>query len=165
MKRRLITYMALPVIWCMVSGRISIGSIFLGLLFGAVVVQPFSKLYRLDEVITPTGDWLSKIPKKIVYFYVLIKEIIKANIMVAKIILQPTINIKPGIIRVPIRTKTNIGITAIANTITLTPGTLTVDISDDQTALFVHSIDATDPQGIRDSIRDDLEHYVLEAFE
>ncbi|MDD3042710.1 MAG: Na+/H+ antiporter subunit E [Methanosarcinaceae archaeon] len=165
MKRRLITYMALPVVWCMVSGRISIGSIFLGLLFGAVVVQPFNKLYRLDEVITPTGDWLAKIPKKFVYFYVLIKEIIKANIMVAKIVLQPTINIKPGIIRVPIRTRTNIGITGIANTITLTPGTLTVDISDDQTALFVHSIDATDPQGIRDSIRDDLEKYVLEAFE
>jgi multicomponent Na+:H+ antiporter subunit E len=40
-----------------------------------------------------------------------------------------------------------------------------VDISDDESALFVHSIDATDPQGIRDSIRDDLEKYVLEAFE
>lgn len=165
MKRRLIIYMGLPIIWCLVSGQITIGSIFLGFIFGMVVVQPFTKLYRMDEVVTPTGDWLGKIPKKLVYFYVLIKEIIKANIMVAKIVLSPKIDIKPGIIRVPIRTKTNIGITGIANTITLTPGTLTVDISDDESALFVHSIDATDPQGVRDSIRDDLEKYVLEAFE
>lgn len=165
MKRRLIVYMGLPVIWCLVSGQVTIGSIFLGFIFGVIVVQPFSTLYRLDEVVTPTGDWLAKIPKKFVYFYVLIKEIIKANIVVAKIVLSPKIDIKPGIIRVPIRTKTNIGITGIANTITLTPGTLTVDISDDESALFVHSIDATDPQGVRDSIRDDLEKYVLEAFE
>ncbi|WP_048174251.1 Na+/H+ antiporter subunit E [Methanosarcina siciliae] len=165
MKRRTITYMALPVVWCLVSGQITLGSVLLGLLFGVVVVTPFSKLYRLDEVIQPTGDWLSKIPKKLVYFYVLIKEIIKANIVVAKIVIQPKIDIKPGIIAVPIRTKTNIGITGIANTITLTPGTLTVDISEDKSVLYVHSIDATDPQGVRDSIRDDLEHYVLEAFE
>jgi len=165
MKRRLITYMALPLVWCMVSGQITIGNLFLGLIFGVVVVEPFSKLYRLDEVVTPNGYWLAQIPKKIIYFFVLLKEIIKANIMVAKIIIQPKIDIKPGIIKVPIRTKTNIGITAIANTITLTPGTLTVDISDDKTTLFVHAIDATDPQGVRDSIRDDLEKYVLEAFE
>ena len=165
MKRRTLTYMALPVVWCLVSGQITLGSILLGLLFGAIVVSPFSELYRLDEVVHPTGDWISKIPKKIIYLYVLIKEIIKANIAVAKIVIKPTIDIKPGIIAVPIRTKTNIGITGIANTITLTPGTLTVDISDDKTILYVHSIDATDPQGIRDSIRDDLEHYVLEAFE
>lgn len=165
MKRRTITYMALPVVWCLVSGQITLGSVLLGLLFGVVVVTPFSKLYRLDEVVHPTGDWLSKIPKKLVYFYVLIKEIIKANIVVAKIVIQPKIDIKPGIIAVPIRTKTNIGITGIANTITLTPGTLTVDISEDKSVLYVHSIDATDPQGVRDSIRDDLEHYVLEAFE
>ena len=58
-----------------------------------------------DEVVTPTGDWLAKIPKKLVYFYVLIKEIIKANIVVAKIVLSPKMDIKPGIIAVPIRTK------------------------------------------------------------
>jgi len=165
MKRRTITYMALPVVWCLVSGQITLGSVLLGLLFGVVVVAPFSELYRLDEVIHPTGDWISKIPKKLKYFYVLIKEIIKANIVVAKIVIKPKIDIKPGIIAVPIRTKTNIGITGIANTITLTPGTLTVDISDDKSVLYVHSIDATDPQGVRDSIRDDLEYYVLEAFE
>ncbi|MDY9927673.1 Na+/H+ antiporter subunit E [Methanosarcina sp.] len=165
MKRRLITYMALPVVWCMVSGEVTIGNLFLGLVFGMVVVQPFSKLYRMDEVVVPTGNWVAKIPKKIKYFYVLIKEIIKANIVVAKIVLSPKIDIKPGIIAVPIRAKTNIGITGIANTITLTPGTLTVDISDDKTILYVHSIDATNPQGVRDSIRDDLEHYILEAFE
>jgi multicomponent Na+:H+ antiporter subunit E len=165
MKRRTLTYIALPIVWCLVSGRITLGGVLLGLLFGYIIVSPFSTLYRLDEVVQPTRDWVLKIPKKIKYIYVLIKEIIKANIAVAKIVIKPKIDIKPGIIAVPIRTKTNIGITGIANTITLTPGTLTVDISEDKSILYVHSIDATDPQAIRDSIRDDLEYYVLEAFE
>jgi multicomponent Na+:H+ antiporter subunit E len=92
-------------------------------------------------------------------------EIIKANIMVAKIVLQPKINIKPGIIAVPIDSKTDIGITAIANTITLTPGTLTIDVSEDKSILYVHAIDATDPEGVAKSISEDLEKYTMEAFE
>ncbi|MGB3907418.1 MAG: Na+/H+ antiporter subunit E [Methanomethylovorans sp.] len=152
------------IIWCFVHGTFSLVSFIFGLLIGLLAIRPFRFLYRPEmnfRLFSPPNRIVSIIR----YFMVLIKEIIKANIAVAKIVTKPKINISPGIIAVPIRCKTDLSITGIANTITLTPGTITVDISDDHSTLYVHCIDASDPAAICASIRDDLEKYVLEAFE
>lgn len=152
------------VIWCFVHGTFSLNSIIFGLLIGLLTIRPFKFLYRPEsdfKLFTPSNRIISIIR----YFMVLIKEIIKANIVVAKIVTKSKIDIKPGIIAVPIRCKTDLGITGIANTITLTPGTITVDISNDKSILYVHCIDASDPEAVCASVRDDLEKYVLEAFE
>lgn len=152
------------VIWCFVHGTFSLNSIIFGFLIGLLTIRPFKFLYRPEsdfKLFTPSNRIISIIK----YFMVLIKEIIKANIVVAKIVTKSKIDIKPGIIAVPIRCKTDLGITGIANTITLTPGTITVDISNDKSILYVHCIDASDPEAVCASVRDDLEKYVLEAFE
>jgi len=164
MKRYILYSMFLGLIWCFVHGTVNFNNFLIGALLGPIVIRHFRSLYGFENKISYMNI-VRKIPKLIRFFYVLFIEIIKANVMVAKIILQPKMNIKPGIIAVPIRTKTDVGITAIANTITLTPGTLTIDVSDNKEVLYVHAIDASDPQGLCDSIRDDLEEYVLEAFE
>ncbi|MBN2110914.1 MAG: Na+/H+ antiporter subunit E [Methanosarcinaceae archaeon] len=164
MKRYIFFAAVFGLIWCFVHGTVSLNNFILGLIFAPLIIHPFMPLYHFERGFSYKKG-IKRIPAQIRYLYVLIKEIIKANIMVAKIVLQPKINIKPGIIAVPIRTKTDLGITAIANTITLTPGTLTIDISDDRSVLYVHTIDASDPENVASSIRDDLEKYVLEAFE
>jgi multicomponent Na+:H+ antiporter subunit E len=164
MKRYIPLAAVFGVIWCFVHGTFSLNSFVFGLLIGLVTIRPFRFLYRPEsgfKLFSPSNRIISIIR----YFMVLIKEIIKANIVVAKIVTKPKIDIKPGIIAVPIRCKTDMGITGIANTITLTPGTITVDISDDHSVLYVHCIDASDPAAVCASIRDDLEKYVLEAFE
>ena len=163
MKRYFLYSIPLAFVWCFVQGSLTVPNFLFGMVLGPVVIRPFKPLYKWDNV--SLSAEFGKAPQILRYFAVLIIEILKANIMVAKIVLKPKLDLKPGIIAVPLRTKTDVGITAIANTITLTPGTLTVDISDDGTVAYVHAIDATDPQDIRDSIRDDLESYVLEAFE
>lgn len=164
MKRYILYSALLGLAWCFVHGSINFNNFLIGALLGPIVIRPFKELYHFENKIS-FQDVFKKIPKVMKFFYVLIIEIIKANVMVAKIILQPKLAIKPGIIAVPIRTKTDLGITAIANMITLTPGTLTIDVSDDKKVVYVHAIDASDPQGLCESIRDDLEEYVLEAFE
>lgn len=164
MKRYILYSICLGIIWSFVHGTVDFNNFLIGALLGPIVIRPFRSLYGFENKIS-FRKIIGKIPKLIRFFYILFIEIIKANIMVAKIILQPKMDIKPGIIAVPIRTKTDMGITAIANTITLTPGTLTIDVSDNKEVLYVHAIDASDPQGLCDSIRDDLEEYVLEAFE
>lgn len=164
MKRYLIYSIALGLIWCFVHGTINVTNFLIGLVLGPFVIYPFRELYDFTRNKSYT-DTILKIPKKLKFLSVLLIEIIKANIVVAKIVLSPKLNIKPGIVAVPIRTETDTGITAIANTITLTPGTLTIDVSDDRKVLYVHAIDASDPQDVRESIREDLEKYVLEAFE
>lgn len=163
--KRYIAYSAiLGLVWCFVHGTVSINNFVLGVIIAPFIIRPFKSLFHFDTEFS-FGNAIKKIPAQVKYMYVLFKEIIKANIVVAKIVLQPKINIKPGIVAIPIRTKTDLGITAIANTITLTPGTLTIDISEDRSVLYVHAIDATDPEGLARSIRDGLEKYVLEAFE
>lgn len=164
MKRYILYSIPLALLWCFVHGSVTIENFLFGMVLGPIVIRPFKPLYNFGEEVS-FKNVIGRIPKGIKYFVVLIIEILKANIMVARIVFAPKIDIKPGIIAVPINTKTNGGITAIANTITLTPGTLTIDVSDDKSVLYVHCIDASDPDGIRESIKNDLEKYVLEAFE
>lgn len=164
MKQYVIYSVALGIGWCFLHGAINLPNFLIGLVLGFLVIRPFRQLYDIDEQAS-YSDFIRRIPKIARYLSMLIVEIIKASIVVAKIVLQPKIDIHPGIIAVPVRTTKDVSITAIANTITLTPGTLTIDVSDDRSALYVHSIDVSDPKGLSDSIRDDLEEYVLEAFE
>ncbi len=72
------------------------------------------------------------------YLFVFIWEMIKANVDVARRVLSPKIPLNPGIIEIKTNLKTNVAKLALANSITLTPGTLTVDIVDDK--LYIHWI-------------------------
>jgi multicomponent Na+:H+ antiporter subunit E len=65
-------------------------------------------------------------------------EVIKANLDVAYRVI--TLNIRPGIIRVSSGLKSDLGIFMLANSITLTPGTITVDIDEETNDLFIHNI-------------------------
>jgi multicomponent Na+:H+ antiporter subunit E len=164
MKKQIIYSIDLGLVWCFVTGNISIVNFLFGATISYVLLIPLRILYdnRMDHSLEVL---ILKIPSLIRYFMKLAIEIMKASIAVAKIIIQPKINIKPGIISVPIRVKTDLGITTLANTITLTPGTLTVDVSDDRSTLYVHCIDIDDVEKIRDSIKYDFEDFVMEAFE
>ncbi|MGP8319956.1 MAG: Na+/H+ antiporter subunit E [Methanosarcinaceae archaeon] len=164
MKRYLLYSIPLALLWCFVHGSVTIENFLFGLLLGPIVIRPFKPLYKFGTEVS-FNDATKRIPSEIKYFVMLIIEIVKASLAVGKIVIQPKIDIKPGIVAVPIDSKTNLGITAIANTITLTPGTLTLDVSDDKSVLYVHCIDASDPKGIKESIKNDLEKYTLEAFE
>jgi multicomponent Na+:H+ antiporter subunit E len=87
-------------------------------------------------------------PRRYLYFLyfglVFIWECIKANIDVARRVIMPHLPINPGIVKVKTRLKTEIGLTSLANSITLTPGTFTVDIDPEEGYLFIHWIDVRD---------------------
>lgn len=164
MKRYIPLAFLFGIIWCFIHGNFSILNLILGSFVGLIAIKPFLFLYEPEEdfkFFSPPPRILSMIK----YFLILVKEIIKAAIVVSKIVLHPHMDIKPGIIAVPINCKTDLGITGIANAITLTPGTITLDISPDKSILYVHCIDASDPEEVINSIHNNLEKYVLEAFE
>jgi multicomponent Na+:H+ antiporter subunit E len=90
------------------------------------------------------------------------KALIKANIDVAKIVLSPTMSIRPGFVEVPMEAETDLEITLLANAITLTPGTITVHVDRDERTLLVHALDVgADPELIRRDVRDTLEANIL----
>lgn len=78
------------------------------------------------------------IPKTSNYFFWLFREIAKANMDVVKAVLKPELDVKPGLITIKAEQMTDIGRTMFANSITLTPGTVSVSVDDDE--ILVHSL-------------------------
>ena len=101
----------------------------------------------------------------VVYMIVFIWECIKANFDVAYRVLHPAMPIKPGIVKVKHNLKTNIAKTTLANSITMTPGTITVDLLDD--TLYIHwiYISSTDPEVYSKKIAGRFEKYIKRIFE
>jgi multicomponent Na+:H+ antiporter subunit E len=101
----------------------------------------------------------------ILYLIIFIWECIKANFDVAYRVLHPAMPIKPGIVKVKLSLKTNIAKTILANSITMTPGTITVDLIDD--TLYVHCIyiSSTDPKEYSEKIAGKFEKYIKRIFE
>ncbi len=98
------------------------------------------------------------------YLPYLFKEIVKANLDVARRVVSPALPIRPGIVRVRTKLRNPIGRLVLANSITLTPGTLTVDIRGDD--LFIHWIDvrAKDVQSATEEIVAGFEKYLEVIF-
>jgi multicomponent Na+:H+ antiporter subunit E len=94
------------------------------------------------------------------YFLVFLRELVLANLHVAMLVLKPKLDIHPGIVEIKTRLKSRTGRLALANSITLTPGTLTVDIQGD--SLFIHWIDVTDkdPESATRKIAETFERYL-----
>ena len=99
------------------------------------------------------------------YLFVFIWEMIKANVDVALRVLNPKMPINPGIVEVPTKLKSNIAKLALANSITLTPGTLTVDVIEDK--LYIHwiNVTTTNPEEAFEQISAVFEKYIKEIFE
>jgi multicomponent Na+:H+ antiporter subunit E len=91
-------------------------------------------------------------------------ELVLSAVRVAAIVLRPKIELSPGIIACPLTVDRDFEITMLANLITLTPGTLSVDVSEDRKTLYVHCIDVPDPQATIDDIKNGFERKILEAF-
>lgn len=101
----------------------------------------------------------------IIYIFVLFKEIIKANLDVAYRVLHPKMPIKPGIVVIRTSLKTDIAKVALANSITLTPGTFTLDILGNE--LLIHWINVKDSgiEGASRIIAGKFEKYLKKVFE
>ena len=103
-------------------------------------------------------------PFGLLYVATFLKELVTANVDVARRTLAPSMPIYPDVIAVPLRVRTDLAVTTIANSITLTPGTLTMDYDATTNTLYVHSIDGRDRDAVVEPIRT-WEDYALVIFD
>ncbi len=98
------------------------------------------------------------------YFFIFLVELTKANVDVAIRALSPKLRVNPGIVKVPVELKSEYGESMLANSITLTPGTITMDIAeqDEKTWYYIHWIDVKDedPEKAGEAIKGTLERGV-----
>ena len=90
--------------------------------------------------------------------------IILANFRMAKAVLQSPERLNPAIVAVPLDLTSSAEITVLANWITLTPGTLTLEVSEDRSHIFVHTIQCDDVEAFRDDIKHNFERRIQEVF-
>ncbi len=135
----LVTFVILYAFWVQLSGVFDFFHLSLGVISCALVSTVSRDLLFSEGKVTP--DHLSAVLRFIRYLPWLIYQIILANIYVAKLVLNPKMSslINPRIIRFKVRLKTDVALMTYANSITLTPGTITVLIKDGY--YYVHSID------------------------
>jgi multicomponent Na+:H+ antiporter subunit E len=91
-------------------------------------------------------------------------EMLVSNLRVAYDILTPRHRMRPGFIAVPLEARTDLEILALANLISMTPGSLSVEASTDRKTLYVHAMYVEDAGSMRHKIKDDLERRVLEVL-
>jgi multicomponent K+:H+ antiporter subunit E len=91
-------------------------------------------------------------------------DIVVANIAVARLILGPTARLKPVFVHVPLTLTQPMSISLLASIITMTPGTVSSDLSQDNKVLIVHALDCSDPEALVADIQQRYEKPLLEIF-
>ena len=125
---------------------------------------------RFRRLAAPKADfkhWPRRIVFSLLFFFKFVWEMIKANVNVAAIVLHPKRPIKPGIIKIRTGLKTDAALTVLANSITLTPGTFTVDINPAKGELYIHCL-IVKSKDIEQNTRDiglKFEPLIKEVFE
>jgi len=112
---------------------------------------------------------MKKIIVNIPHFFIFIlfymKEMVKANLYLARDILSPKMRISPGIVKISIRADSDNRILALFNLITMTPGSISMDISDDRKSIYVHGMYVKDRDSFEAEIKEGIEKKILEVFE
>jgi len=108
---------------------------------------------------------LFKIPHFFIFILFYMKEMVKANLYLARDILSPKMRISPGIVKINIRADSDNRILALFNLITMTPGSISMDISDDRKSIYVHGMYVKDRDSFEAEIKEGIEKKILEVFE
>ncbi|MBA7701868.1 Na(+)/H(+) antiporter subunit E1 [subsurface metagenome] len=134
--RRLIYFGPGFIIWMLLTWSVDVQVVVAGLIAAAVIAILFHEILpkEYQVFISPVRVFWGLVYVPVFFYYVM-----KANLDVVYRALHPKMPIKPGIVKIKTNLKTESGITALANSITLTPGTLTVDLTDDG-FLYIHWI-------------------------
>lgn len=158
--------LVLAVLWVFVRGPDpTIDAVVGAFFFGVVVGVPIAFLFR--KFYSPTIDpvrVVRVVPYAVLYVLVFLQEVIVANVDVAYRSLAPGPPLEPEVIYLPLRVQTDFAITTIANSVTITPGTLALDHDHDRNALYIHVINGRDIESIVEPIRT-WEEYALVIFD
>jgi multicomponent K+:H+ antiporter subunit E len=145
-------------VWLLLTNSVTPGHLLLGALL-ALALPLFTVRFWPDR------PRLRKPLHLLRYIAVLFWDIILANLTVARLILGPTARLRPAFIRLPLELRNEFAIVMLANTISLTPGTVSADLSPDRRTLLIHALDVEDPAQAIARIKQRYEKPLQEIFE
>jgi multicomponent Na+:H+ antiporter subunit E len=147
----------LAFVWAASQGAIDLANLAIGFLLAYLV------LWLASPALGET-EYFRKLPGAIGFLLFFVKELVISNLRVAHDVLTPRHRSRPGVVAVPLDVDSDVEITFLANLITLTPGTLSLDVSEDRRTLYVHGMFVDDPEAFRREIKDGFERRVKELL-
>lgn len=144
----------LALLWAAVTGTVTLANLSLGFVVGLGVIAVVGR--ALGDV-----RYLAKLFRGLGLALFFLWELLVSSLRVAWDIVTPRHNMRPAIVAVPLDISSDAGITLLANLISLTPGTLSLDVSEDRKVLYVHAMYVDDADAFRRSIKQDFERRVM----
>ena len=148
----------ISMLWALLTGNVSIGNLTIGFILG------YFALTLLHPATGAKASYFQKTMQFIRFALFFIKELIVSSYRVAKDVITPLPLVRPGIIGIPLDAETDLEITMLANLITLTPGTLSLDVSPDRKTLYIHAMYLVNADDLRKEIKEGMERRLLELL-
>lgn len=147
----------LALAWAALTGQFTPTNFAFGFALG------FLALWLARRSLNSKG-YFGQVGRVIWFVLFFIWELVLSNLRVAAAVLAPRVNLRPAIVAIPLDLRSDAQITLLANMITLTPGTLSLDVSDDGRTLYVHCIDITTADVLRRDIKQGFEQAIIKTF-
>lgn len=152
-----VTSLLLALVWVLLTGSYDIGGVVVGLVVGYLLPMMLWRLW-------PKGAPIRKPHRLAMFILVVLYDVVVANISVARRVLGRNASLRPGTLRLHSRLEDPLAITILANSISLTPGTVSVEVESDGRTLVIHGLDIDDPNQVLEEIRHRYERPLLESF-
>ena len=151
----LLLNLLLALVWVALTGQVTLGNLFGGFVLGYLVLWLTQRLWD-------SAPYVHRVRRLLGFTLFFLWELLLANLRVAILVLSPLRRLRPAVVALPLTAHTDTEITLLANLITLTPGTLSLDVSADRRVLYVHAMDVADMEQFRRDIAR-LEQRLLEV--
>jgi len=156
--RQFLLHLGLAAAWGALMGSFDAVTLTAGLVVGYLV------LWTVQPALVPSA-YVGGVKRAVVFATLYVVDLVRSSLRVAVDVCRPRLDVCPGVIGLPLQTKTDAEITVLANLISLTPGTLSLDVSPDRRILYVHAMDLEDgPDALRTDLHQRLEARVLDLL-
>jgi len=149
----LLSFIVWLVVWILLSWPVGLREVVTGVLAAVFVTAMTADFFKSAAAPGGRKNALIAAPVRmawfVVYVFVFLWQCVKANIDVARRVLHPMIPIRPGTVRVKTALKSDVALTFLANSMTLTPGTTSIDIDKDKGILYIHWLCVPETKGPR----------------
>lgn len=147
----------LAFIWVALTGTLSYANFLFGFAIGFFLMWVMNRSETDDRYFT-------RVPKVIGFLLYFLWQMIRANIQVAYDVITPNYFMQPGIVKYPMNAKSEFEINMLSTVISLTPGTLIIDVSEDRKVLYIHVMYLKDKERFIQAIKDGFERRLLEII-
>lgn len=154
--RTLLGNVALAVGWAAITD-FKVGNLLVGFALGYLILWA-------SPTVAEHNPYFQRAPRFVGFVLFFFKELTVATLRLSYDVLTPTHRMAPAVLAIPLEARTHGEITLLAVVVSLTPGTLALDVSSDRRILYIHAMYAADPEAVRREIKQGFERRILELL-